>query len=177
MYQEQSAPSSVKSAIWNPPRIDHDHSGDEATAAKLWGVYISEAKKNDNALVKSWKSDMEGMLIFAGLFSVSLTAFIMESYKILIPDSGDSTMHLLTQISQQLATAANGSSFTAPVPTVFVPPTRALQTCGLSVSGSVSPVLSSRLYSSNEHGISSTGRTSALAPPSARAFFRTFITG
>jgi hypothetical protein len=28
-------------------------------------VYISEAEKYDKALVEGWKSDMEGLLIFA----------------------------------------------------------------------------------------------------------------
>ncbi|KAJ6551107.1 hypothetical protein B0H10DRAFT_1968578 [Mycena sp. CBHHK59/15] len=36
----------------------------EALAAKLWAVYISEAEKYDKALVESWRSDMDGMLIF-----------------------------------------------------------------------------------------------------------------
>lgn len=33
-------------------------------SAKLWSVYISEAEKYDKGLVESWKSAMEGMLIF-----------------------------------------------------------------------------------------------------------------
>ncbi|KAJ7888069.1 hypothetical protein B0H14DRAFT_2694098 [Mycena olivaceomarginata] len=37
--------------------INHD---DEAAAAKLWAVYVSEADKYDRGLVESWKSDMEG---------------------------------------------------------------------------------------------------------------------
>ncbi|KAJ7486990.1 hypothetical protein FB451DRAFT_1228512 [Mycena latifolia] len=56
----------------------------EAATAKLWAVYVSEAEKYDKGLVESWKNDMEGMLIFAGLFSASLTAFLIESYKTLI---------------------------------------------------------------------------------------------
>ncbi|KAJ7803056.1 hypothetical protein B0H14DRAFT_1649352 [Mycena olivaceomarginata] len=60
------------------PRKGNDPS-EEATVDKLWAVYISEAEKYDKALVESWKSDMEGMLIFAGLFSASLTAFLIES--------------------------------------------------------------------------------------------------
>ncbi|KAJ7809992.1 hypothetical protein B0H14DRAFT_3480921 [Mycena olivaceomarginata] len=59
----------------------HVDASDEAAAAKMWAVYISEAEKYDKALVESWKSDMEGLLIFAGLFSASLTAFLIESYK------------------------------------------------------------------------------------------------
>ncbi|KAJ6527647.1 hypothetical protein B0H19DRAFT_969575, partial [Mycena capillaripes] len=95
----------------------------EAAASKLWAVYVSEAEKYDKSLVESWKSDMEGMLIFAGLFSASLTAFLIESYKTLVPDSGDSTVQILAQISQQLAAAANGTTFDSPAPIHFTPST------------------------------------------------------
>ncbi|KAJ7119814.1 hypothetical protein C8R44DRAFT_878206 [Mycena epipterygia] len=101
-------------------------SSEEAAAAKLWAVYISEAEKYDKSLIESWKSDMEGMLIFAGLFSASLTAFIIESYKTLVPDSGDSAVQLLAQISQQLAAAANGSIFQPPPSVHFTPPASSL---------------------------------------------------
>ncbi|KAF8199396.1 hypothetical protein K438DRAFT_1478749, partial [Mycena galopus ATCC 62051] len=67
-----------------------------------WAVYISEAHKYDKTLVEGWKSDMEGLLIFAGLFSASLVAFIVESYKTLSPDHAAITIALLTQISRQL---------------------------------------------------------------------------
>ncbi|KAJ7644717.1 hypothetical protein FB45DRAFT_719195, partial [Roridomyces roridus] len=93
----------------------------------LWSVYVSEAEKYDKALVESWKNDMEGILIFAGLFSTSLTAFIIESYPRLVPDSGDATVQLLSQISQQLAAAANGSTFQLPAPLPpFRPPATSL---------------------------------------------------
>ncbi|KAJ7595298.1 hypothetical protein C8J56DRAFT_922055 [Mycena floridula] len=46
---------------------------------------------------------MDAILIFAGLFTASVTAMIVESYKLLKPDSGDQTVALLAQISQQLA--------------------------------------------------------------------------
>ncbi|KAJ7152507.1 hypothetical protein C8R46DRAFT_481684, partial [Mycena filopes] len=64
---------------------------------------------------------MEGMLIFAGLFSASLTAFLIESYKTLVPDSGDTTVLLLAQISQQLAASANGTAYNFPAPAPFTP--------------------------------------------------------
>ncbi|KAF7351982.1 hypothetical protein MVEN_01160400 [Mycena venus] len=94
---------------------------EEAAASKLWAVYVLGAEKYDKSLVESWKSDMQGMLIFAGLFSASLTAFIIESYKTLMPDSGDSTVLLLSQISQQLAAASNGTTFEPSLPTHFSP--------------------------------------------------------
>ncbi|KAJ7627736.1 hypothetical protein DFH06DRAFT_1227068 [Mycena polygramma] len=92
---------------------------DEWAAAKLWSVYISEAEKYDKTLVEGWKSDMDGLLIFAGLFSASLTAFIVESYKTLSPDQGAITIALLAQISRQLEPQSNGSS--APALTASLP--------------------------------------------------------
>ncbi|KAJ7670852.1 hypothetical protein DFH06DRAFT_142693 [Mycena polygramma] len=105
---------------------EKDNPEHEVAAAKLWAVYISEAEKYDRGLVESWKSDMEGMLIFAGLFSASLTAFLIESYKTLNPDSGDTTVLLLAQISQQLAASVNGTTFPIPPPVPFTPPTSSL---------------------------------------------------
>ncbi|KAJ7137504.1 hypothetical protein C8R43DRAFT_1072169, partial [Mycena crocata] len=72
--------------------------------------------------MESWKSDMEGILIFAGLFSASLTAFLIESYKTLTPDPADKTVLLLAQISQQLAAAANGTNLNIPISSPFKPP-------------------------------------------------------
>ncbi|KAJ7278675.1 hypothetical protein C8J57DRAFT_1502536 [Mycena rebaudengoi] len=68
---------------------------------------------------------MDGMLIFAGLFSASLTAFIIESYKKLSPDSSAATLALLAQISDQLAGKAGNSTLAIPA-TPFVPATTAL---------------------------------------------------
>ncbi|KAJ7657691.1 hypothetical protein DFH06DRAFT_930067, partial [Mycena polygramma] len=87
-----------------------------------WAVYVSEADKYDKALVESWKSDMDGLLIFAALFSAILAAFLIESYKTLNSDSGDLTVQLLTQIFERLEASANGSSPNPPLPsTSFTP--------------------------------------------------------
>ncbi|KAJ7846007.1 hypothetical protein B0H13DRAFT_1908025 [Mycena leptocephala] len=48
---------------------------DEKRIALGWAK-VSEAEKYDKSLVEIWKSVMEGILIFAGVFSASLTAFI-----------------------------------------------------------------------------------------------------
>ncbi|TDL14707.1 hypothetical protein BD410DRAFT_699450, partial [Rickenella mellea] len=83
---------------------------------QMWSLYVDEAKRFDRALVESWKGEMDGILIFAGLFSASLTAFIVESYKKLSPDSGDETITLLAQISSQLVAISNGRNITASTP-------------------------------------------------------------
>ncbi|KAJ7815714.1 hypothetical protein B0H13DRAFT_1740188 [Mycena leptocephala] len=80
---------------------------DESAGAKIWTVYISEAEKYDKALVERWRTDMEGILIFAGLFSACLTAFLIESYRTLSPDQGQLTVVILAHISHQMAVIAD----------------------------------------------------------------------
>ncbi|KAJ7475630.1 hypothetical protein B0H11DRAFT_1666448, partial [Mycena galericulata] len=91
-----------------------------------WSVYITEAERYDSALVESWKADMEVILIFSGLFSASLTAFIIESYGNLTPDRGDMTVALLSQVSLQLSTHFNGSQLALPSPEPFRVPISSL---------------------------------------------------
>lgn len=98
-------------------------------SARIWPAYVSETEKQDRTLAQDCQHDMDAILIFTGLFSASLTAFIIESYKNLKPDPGDTTVHLLKQISNQLSDLSNASSsFPAPSlsPNPFRPPTSAL---------------------------------------------------
>ncbi|KAG6854221.1 hypothetical protein C0991_009239 [Blastosporella zonata] len=88
----------------------------DSPSAKIWSVYVAEADSQDRALALQWKGDMDALLIFAGLFSASITAFLIESYKTLTPDP---TVVLLNQISLQLTAIANGTQPTLlanPVP-------------------------------------------------------------
>jgi hypothetical protein len=105
-------------------------------------MYLAEAEKEDKELTEAWKGEADSILVFVsenalpyliylrqlrhllktGLFSATVAAFIIESYKNLSPSSGDTTVTLLAQISQQLAgvpyetlpqnlTAARNASF------------------------------------------------------------------
>ncbi|KAJ7165621.1 hypothetical protein C8R43DRAFT_215233 [Mycena crocata] len=115
---------------------DTNSLGTDQACAKMWSVYVSQAEKYDNALVAGWRADMKGILIFvrtvhpifhlitvpqAGLFSASLTAFIIESYQTLTPDTA---VVILAQISLHL------NASTAP-PLEFTPTTSALVCNGL----------------------------------------------
>ncbi|KAI0057063.1 hypothetical protein BV25DRAFT_1466974 [Artomyces pyxidatus] len=89
--------------------------------SKLWSSYLKTAGNYDRELVETWKGDAEGILIFTGLFSATLAAFIIESYKGLQRDPSDSTVYLLSQISQQLAASANGTQILLKSPPQFHP--------------------------------------------------------
>ncbi|KAF5369069.1 hypothetical protein D9758_002975 [Tetrapyrgos nigripes] len=94
---------------------------DDDACFKLWNMYISQAQEYDKALIESWKSDMDGMLLFSALYSAVLAAFIIESYKNLQDDPASTTSDLLVQMSRQLALLSNGTVFTFEEPTSFHP--------------------------------------------------------
>ncbi|KAI0058992.1 hypothetical protein BV25DRAFT_1901867 [Artomyces pyxidatus] len=114
--------------VETPPLPSHVSSGEtedddppreyDERAAKLWSVYVGEAENHDKALIETWKDDMDNIIIFAGLYSASLTAFLVESYQNLQPSPATQSVVLMQQslnvlitISQQLAT--NGSQVPA----------------------------------------------------------------
>ncbi|KAG6909856.1 hypothetical protein DXG01_014884 [Tephrocybe rancida] len=88
------------------------HHYDEG-AQKLWSIYVDEGDQHDTVLTETWKVDLDSTLIFAGLFSATITAFIIESYKLMKPDSSDTTNALLAQILAILA-SSNSSSVSFP---------------------------------------------------------------
>ncbi|TDL17304.1 hypothetical protein BD410DRAFT_730162, partial [Rickenella mellea] len=75
----------------------------EEPGSRIWLPYLEFADKYDRDLVQNWRDDMDSLLVFAALFSASVTAFVIESYKSLVQDTGDVTVSLLLQISKQLA--------------------------------------------------------------------------
>ncbi|KAF8798258.1 hypothetical protein BYT27DRAFT_7177727, partial [Phlegmacium glaucopus] len=86
----------------------------DSRADKLWSIYNKEAESYDRALMETWKDDMDSIIIFAGLFSAVLTAFLVDATKNLKLDPTEQTnallsqtVVLLAQISQQLG--PNGS--------------------------------------------------------------------
>ncbi|KAF9471694.1 hypothetical protein BDN70DRAFT_819686, partial [Pholiota conissans] len=84
-----------------------------------WAVILKPEMETDKIQCDAWKEEVQTLLIFAGLFSAVVTAFIIESYKFLQPDPNDAIINLLTQI-------ANGPNATV--------------TTSLAAGGSMSPV-------------------------------------
>lgn len=108
------------------PAESHDRDMDEydERATKFWSVYVQEAESHDKALIETWKDDMEGIIIFAGLYSASLTAFLQQSFPNLTPNYAQQSAYysqqsvfLLAQISAQLAASGSPPPATFPLPT------------------------------------------------------------
>ncbi|CAK5278547.1 unnamed protein product [Mycena citricolor] len=173
--EEQTDEQKSAESQANEERIERER----ASGNKLWSAYISEAQNYDQGLLDGWRSEMDGMLIFAGLFSGVITTFIIDSYKTLNPDSGSQTVVLLSQtvlllsqISQQLANMNNGTAMadTLPPATAFSPPVSALvcnalwfTSLALSLSSALVATLVKQWAQEYQH------RTSMFSSPSVRA--------
>lgn len=90
-------------------------------ASKMWALCIAQADEHDTAMVERWKADMDGILIYTGVFSATVAAFLIESYKTLKPDPGEVTTRLLQQVTQQLAAISNGTQLALPTNDAFTP--------------------------------------------------------
>ncbi|TCD63791.1 hypothetical protein EIP91_004942 [Steccherinum ochraceum] len=72
-------------------------------ASKIWTLYNEKAKTHDNVLVTRINSSMDSILIFAGLFSAVVTAFLIESYQSLNQDPTDVASFYLAQLASEVA--------------------------------------------------------------------------
>ncbi|KAH9477537.1 hypothetical protein JR316_0009759 [Psilocybe cubensis] len=87
-----------------------------------WQKLLEPVLQKEKIRCEAWKDEVGNLLIFAGLFSAVVTAFIIESYKTLQPDPNLDIVTLLTQISTKLHNPGND---TVPValPSQFFSPT------------------------------------------------------
>ncbi|KAL1754527.1 hypothetical protein FB107DRAFT_291551 [Schizophyllum commune] len=80
--------------------------------------------KHDNSQCQSWRDEIESFMVFAGLFSAVLTAFIMESYKWLMVEPDDISADYLRQILALMShidvTAVKTISRATPLPSAVM---------------------------------------------------------
>ncbi|KAF8474395.1 hypothetical protein DFH94DRAFT_695460 [Russula ochroleuca] len=99
------------SGMASPPRQDGSTRDEvhEDLVNEMWSGYLKNVDEYDKRVTDGWKEDANGVLVFTGLFSATVASFIIESYKLLSPDSGNQTVFLLGQLSQQFAGYVNGT--------------------------------------------------------------------
>ncbi|KAG8694358.1 hypothetical protein FRC08_008544 [Ceratobasidium sp. 394] len=90
-------------------RLAADKPGEElAPDAGIWQLYVDEAKEHDNELVESKNKNLDVMLLFATLFSAILTAFIIESVKLLRQDQAEVAIAIGLTIAKSLQPIEQG---------------------------------------------------------------------
>ncbi|TCD68392.1 60S ribosomal protein L20 [Steccherinum ochraceum] len=107
------------------PELEEDQEDHGAGgSAEGWATLSKTMTEYDEVKIKDCKEDMDTLLVFAGLFSAVLTAFVIELYRALQPDPTQMAYLLLTQMSQQLNSFTVSSGFVNSThPLTISPPT------------------------------------------------------
>ncbi|KAJ3554692.1 hypothetical protein NM688_g2977 [Phlebia brevispora] len=74
-----------------------------ASALRGWATIEKHMAVHDETTMKKYSDDIDTLLVFAGLFSAVLTAFVVVSYPSLQPDNSQVSIDLLMGISTQLS--------------------------------------------------------------------------
>ncbi|KZV70894.1 hypothetical protein PENSPDRAFT_752164 [Peniophora sp. CONT] len=94
------------------PLVELDVPASSDLSDQFWSLYLSDAEKHDRLRAERWKGDMDGILIFTGLFAATVAAFVVYSLPTLSPDPDDQTLLLL----QALVALSNSSAKGAQIP-------------------------------------------------------------
>uniref|UniRef100_A0A8H8CG05 CHAT domain-containing protein n=1 Tax=Psilocybe cubensis TaxID=181762 RepID=A0A8H8CG05_PSICU len=86
-----------------------------------WKVILDPLIAKENIRCNAWKDEVQNLLIFAGLFSAVITAFVVESYKNLQRDSNADMILLLSHIATRLDSPGNFSTMSFSLPSSFSP--------------------------------------------------------
>ncbi|TFK19648.1 hypothetical protein FA15DRAFT_708788 [Coprinopsis marcescibilis] len=83
----------------HPPNGDQNHEQDFRSDSKIWPMYLKEASDEAKNRAEVWKTSLDSLLLFAGLFAGVVAGFIIESRQSL--RLGDQE-ELLTKILAQM---------------------------------------------------------------------------
>ncbi|KAH9931186.1 uncharacterized protein BXZ73DRAFT_2438, partial [Epithele typhae] len=76
-----------------------------------WQLCTTTLERHYEEKIKRWNAELDMLLVFAGLFSTALTAFIVQSYPLLQPADTDTIIFALAQMSSQLDSYTVSTSF------------------------------------------------------------------
>ncbi|KAF8154424.1 hypothetical protein B0H34DRAFT_660573 [Crassisporium funariophilum] len=72
-----------------------------------WHKCHKLTEKYDNEMCDAWKEEVDKLLIFAGLFSATVTAFTIESYKWLSEEADDVSVRLLAFVATRITNSTD----------------------------------------------------------------------
>ncbi|KAG6877999.1 hypothetical protein C0993_000959 [Termitomyces sp. T159_Od127] len=91
-----------------------DKPGEEAKEnARVWNVYLDEAENYDADMIQGFRNIIDGLLVFAALFSAIVATFVVQTFQALQPDNAQIIASLLFENNQLLRAAGNRTSISA----------------------------------------------------------------
>ncbi|KJA28163.1 hypothetical protein HYPSUDRAFT_805683 [Hypholoma sublateritium FD-334 SS-4] len=76
-----------------------------------WDILFNNLFEQDEAQCKAWREEVKNLLIFAGLFSAVVTAFVIETYKTLLPNPNNTVINILSIIASRVGNTSNPDGF------------------------------------------------------------------
>ncbi|KAF8918198.1 hypothetical protein CPB85DRAFT_1152632, partial [Mucidula mucida] len=99
-----------------------DAFGEECSPnAKLWRIYMNEAQILDNAMTKDLSENADVLLVFSGLFSAVVTAFVAMTSQNLQMEYAPITAELMFKMVQLQRAALDGSDSASVQPSSWTP--------------------------------------------------------
>ncbi|KAG6907345.1 hypothetical protein DXG01_009267 [Tephrocybe rancida] len=75
--------------------------------ARVWNVYLDEAEMYDTEMIQGYRNVIDGLLVFAALFSAIVTTFVAQTSQALQPDNTQIMVSLLVETNLLLRAAGN----------------------------------------------------------------------
>ncbi|RDX52265.1 hypothetical protein OH76DRAFT_1345532, partial [Lentinus brumalis] len=91
--------------------------------AEAWSKTAEIIKVYSDDMVAKWNSEIDTLLVYAGLFSAILTAFNVQSYQLLQPPPPDPILAALEHISGQLGSFSVTTAFINSTQSAYIPVT------------------------------------------------------
>ncbi|KAH8832045.1 hypothetical protein DL96DRAFT_1460212, partial [Flagelloscypha sp. PMI_526] len=89
--------------------------------ARVFKVYNDEAEKYDADMVRGFRDSLDGLLVFASLFSAVVTTILMQTVQVLPTDQSRITNHLLYETTLLLRANGNATAINSISPSPYGP--------------------------------------------------------
>ncbi|KAH6899565.1 hypothetical protein BKA70DRAFT_735862 [Coprinopsis sp. MPI-PUGE-AT-0042] len=99
--QEHPAPAGHHSSKEESHHAD-DGNSEFRDSAKIWALYLKEASDRAKTQTELWKTGLESLLLFAGLFAGVVSAFLLESRKKLRLEDQELLLRSILNVQQGL---------------------------------------------------------------------------
>ncbi|KAI0326448.1 hypothetical protein GY45DRAFT_1363874 [Cubamyces sp. BRFM 1775] len=101
--------------VWNTRKETYTH----YEKAQAWDKAAKKVEEVSEEMVRRWSGEIDTLLVFAGLFSAVITAFNVESYKLLRDAVPDPTLIMLARMYAHMSGSTGYESL--PTPTKPIP--------------------------------------------------------
>ncbi|KAG6835094.1 hypothetical protein H0H93_004895 [Arthromyces matolae] len=101
-----------------------DKPGEEHTEnARVWNVYLDETESHDRDLLQGFRDIIDGVLVFASLFSAVVTTLVAQTSQVLQPNDTQIMVSILFENNQLLRAAGNVTAINAVTKSTLSPGT------------------------------------------------------